>query len=430
MRKKIILAACLAMAAPLPSWGGNNPGAKLAMHVVPSSDFLGCADLLPSACDSINVDASIAEILAAGGYGYVAFVAYDVQGITGAEFVVTGWPTGRGAPLLGGPHWCPDGALTMGDHLGTGGITSFSCEQASGEGLVLIGYCSFGPLDEEDLPITLEYVASDFSYPNDPHNYVLDCTINYQEDSVVAMIGCTIGGAHTSGPECGGREGDGAGGAGDGFWPVVVETGSLFAYGHRLTPPYVFTFEDGRFLANGIQLIPALHRDPPPKVRVTDAHRARHALKVQAFETAAVLFERGWDLAAVADSILKIYDASSIVRSVVPAGDTALKVRWVGDNLGPEYVLIPGEARRSRVPVGREDVCRAKARLLQLSLEGGSIAFVGAGYELVSSSKNLGRVEEEIRILMETGDPRSEQLELLPSYVAADLLDTAFPTEN
>jgi hypothetical protein len=98
------------------------------MHLVAFEQYLDCTDLLPTSCDSINVDLSVAEVLAAGGYGYVAFVAHDVDGITGAEFAVTGWPTGRGAPVLSGPSWCPEDALTLGDALNGGGITTFPCE--------------------------------------------------------------------------------------------------------------------------------------------------------------------------------------------------------------------------------------------------------------------------------------------------------------
>jgi len=193
---------CIALMSTAPAWGGENPSAKLAMHLVASSGYLDCGDLMPAACDSINVDVSVAEILAAGGYGYIAFVAYDVSGITGVEFAVDGWPTGRGAPTLGGPYWCPEGTLAMGDHLGSGGVASFPCVAAPAGGPVLIGYCSFGPLDEEDLPITLDYAASDFSYPDNTHNYVLDCTTDYQEDSVTAVTGCTVGGTYEGQPEC------------------------------------------------------------------------------------------------------------------------------------------------------------------------------------------------------------------------------------
>jgi hypothetical protein len=182
------------------------------MHLVASDQYLDCSGFLPASCDSINVDLSVAEVLAAGGYGYVAFVAYDVDGITGAEFAVSGWPTGRGAPVLSGPSWCPDDALTLGNQLDGGGITSFPCEQASENGIVLIGYCSFGPLDEEDLPITLDYEASSFSYSADPHNYVLDCTVRYEEDIIAAACGCTIGGVEVAGPQCDeGQDGEGEG---------------------------------------------------------------------------------------------------------------------------------------------------------------------------------------------------------------------------
>jgi hypothetical protein len=84
---------------PQTSVAGENPNVKLAMHVIASADSLGWDDLIPAACESINVDISVEELLAAGGYGYIVLLAYDVEGITGIEFALSGWPTGRGAPL-------------------------------------------------------------------------------------------------------------------------------------------------------------------------------------------------------------------------------------------------------------------------------------------------------------------------------------------
>ena len=37
---------------------GDNPSAKLAMHVV-AGYYLDCSDLMPAACESINVDISL-----------------------------------------------------------------------------------------------------------------------------------------------------------------------------------------------------------------------------------------------------------------------------------------------------------------------------------------------------------------------------------
>ena len=64
------------------------------MHVIASDEYLDCADLVPAACESINVDISVAELFEAGGYGYIALLAYDVEEITSAEFALAGWPTG------------------------------------------------------------------------------------------------------------------------------------------------------------------------------------------------------------------------------------------------------------------------------------------------------------------------------------------------
>jgi hypothetical protein len=210
----VLVVACILTALARPLSAGENSSAKLAMHVLASSSYLDCTSLSPSTCDSINVDVSVSEILSAGGYGHVVFLAHDIYGMTGAEFRIDGWPTGRGVPQLVGPEWCPDGVLTMGDHLGTGGITVFPCVNASEGGLVVIGYCSFGPLAGQDMPITLEYAPSDFSDPANPHNYVLDCTVDHQEDITVASTGCTIGGTHAENPDCSGDAGGGDAGEG------------------------------------------------------------------------------------------------------------------------------------------------------------------------------------------------------------------------
>ena len=77
-------------APPQISYAGNNPNAKLALHLVASSDSLGCPELAPAACESINVDLSQEEIRDADGYGYLVLVAYDIDSITGVEFALDG----------------------------------------------------------------------------------------------------------------------------------------------------------------------------------------------------------------------------------------------------------------------------------------------------------------------------------------------------
>jgi hypothetical protein len=187
------------------------------MHLVASDQYLDCSELTPTCCDSINVDLSVAEILAAGGYGYIALVAYDIEGITGAEFAITGWPSGRGAPVLVGPTWCED-ALSLGDHEDGGGITAFEAcvEPDSTSGIAILAYWSFGPLDSTDLPIDFNVAASTYS-DEDSLLIVLDCTVDYEQDDIVAVTGCTVGGIYSgTAPDCtGGQDGGGGGESGD-----------------------------------------------------------------------------------------------------------------------------------------------------------------------------------------------------------------------
>ncbi|MCK4548222.1 MAG: hypothetical protein KAW17_12365 [Candidatus Eisenbacteria sp.] len=433
MMKTTALAACLTLIAAAPSIAGENPNAKLAMHVVASDQYLYCQELTPAVCESINVDVSIQEILAASGYGYIAFVAYDVEGLTGAEFAVSGWPSGRGAPQLSGPYWCPEGTLAMGEHLASGGIASFPCAAASANGLVLIGYCSFGPLDEEDLPVTLEYVASDFSYPDDPHNYVLDCTIDYQEDAVVAATGCTIGGTHEEQPDCpegldggttGGGTDSGEGSADDGAWPVVVQTGTLYVYGNRLDPPYVFTLETSQLFVNGVRLSPPLRRNPPRQVTVTDRIRTMHALFAEAMEVATSLLGTDAPMDTILATVMDRYRQSSVVDSVVAAGGSSIWVYW--NNASYPYrtsVSVPTRIP-SPLPV-RDDLSISFGVLSELRhlLRSSGSVFFGNGYRVAVQDRRSEALDAELRILYETRDPNAEGLRLLRGNVAEELLD-------
>ncbi len=183
-------------------------------------------DLASAACESINVDLSQQEIADADGYRYVVLVAYDIDSITGVEFALDGWPTGRGAPRISEPYWC-EAALTLGDHEDGGGITAFeACVQPDSNRVASLAYWSFGPLDSTDLPIDLAILASTYS-DADSALLVLDCSVDYVQDDLVATSGCALGGVYSgTAPECeeqldgggdqGGSGGDFAGGDEDG----------------------------------------------------------------------------------------------------------------------------------------------------------------------------------------------------------------------
>jgi len=217
-RAAIVIVSAFLFVPPRTCLAGDNPNVKLAMHLIASSDSLSCDDLVPAACESINVDVSIEELFGAEGYGYIALLAYDVSGLTSVEFALDGWPLGRGAPPLTGPSWCTEGATTFGDHLASGGATGLgTCiEPDSTTGLVLLGYLTFGPLDSTDVPIHLDFLPSTYTEPEDSLLAVTDCTEDFVVDEVVSWSGCTIGGTHSgSEPDCPDRGGGEDGGAGE-----------------------------------------------------------------------------------------------------------------------------------------------------------------------------------------------------------------------
>ena len=215
MSGRALLIACVVVPVMVtPVLAGENPNAKLALHVVASYDFLDCVELAPAGCESINVDVSLEELADADGYCYVVLVAYDVDSITGVEFALEGAPSGRGAPAL---TWCED-AISLGDHEDGGGITAFEAcvESDSTSGIATLAYWSFGPLDSTDLPINLSIIPSTYS-DEDSVLYVMDCSVDHVIDDVVLASGCAIGAMYSGAqPECGGLdEGDSTGGGND-----------------------------------------------------------------------------------------------------------------------------------------------------------------------------------------------------------------------
>ncbi len=176
------------------------PGAKFAMHVVASDEYLGCNELMPADVSAINHSVTMGDLITSGYCGYVAFVAYDLTGcITGVEYRVAGWPTGRAGPRFSGPTYCPSAALCMGQPFealgGEGGICAFgTCEWNPEGSLHAFSFIFFDlSLHTDYLPIFVHYAPSCFSFSDNPQNYVLGGTVDYCVEWVVEELGCTIG---------------------------------------------------------------------------------------------------------------------------------------------------------------------------------------------------------------------------------------------
>jgi len=91
MVRYIVITSLVVLVGASACPAGQNSAGKLAMHLVASDQILGCEDLLPASCEDIDGDLSAAELAASSGYGYLAFVAYDVTSVKGVEFAVEGF---------------------------------------------------------------------------------------------------------------------------------------------------------------------------------------------------------------------------------------------------------------------------------------------------------------------------------------------------
>jgi hypothetical protein len=206
MRSLAVLAMfALLISSPVDA---DNELGSLAIHLVASNAYLQCQDLWsPNLdCQDINPDLSVADLVASGGYGHAAFVAYNVDGVSGMEFYVTGWPVGIGTPDFQGPFYCAgEDVIVLGEPFekrgGEGGIVMFPCEQPC-SGAFCFCMISFGPEIYDSLPITISYASSQYSYPPpQSHNWFLDCP-GWVEDVVLYEHDAVIGGECDPIPNC------------------------------------------------------------------------------------------------------------------------------------------------------------------------------------------------------------------------------------
>jgi hypothetical protein len=204
-RVGIIGTALMLLSSPVQA---DNPDGSLAIHLVASNDYLECPDLCPlgMSCLDVDCDLTLAELEVTGGYGYAAFLAYNVTNVSAIEFYVVGWPLGPGSPDFSGPYYCAsEDALVLGEPFekmgGAGGLVEFPCEEPC-TGMFCFCMISFGPDVYGWLPITLAYAPSTFSFPHDPGNYFWNCRPNWEIDPSYYEHYGVIGGECEPIPDC------------------------------------------------------------------------------------------------------------------------------------------------------------------------------------------------------------------------------------
>jgi len=225
IRKLLISGLVLSvLSAPLinKAEAGQNPNTRLAMHLIASDEYLDSFDFRNIEIADIDDDLSLAELALTGYSGFCVLCAYNFEGISGIEFALSGWPNGEGQnPPLPQLRWEPEDYSefvgTLGDHWNGGGATSWGsgyggCE-TSGERVresfwlvwnnhpvyAKIYPFAYFPIElnnyTDKLPITLNFINSPYSDPNNPRIYTLDCSIQFEEDYIdpYHTYSCTIG---------------------------------------------------------------------------------------------------------------------------------------------------------------------------------------------------------------------------------------------
>jgi len=207
-RMRTLALFCAGVCAIVPAASGAtaiNEEVSLAMHVVATGEYLDCEDLCPAemTCLDVNCDLSVAELQAAGGYGYVAFLAYNVDEAAALEFYVVGWPMGPETPDFTGPMYCAgEDAVLFGEPFekrgGQGGAVVFPCEEPCTR-MLCVCTIRFGPTVLDWLPISLQYAPSTFTQPY--VNKIENCT-DWITDPVIYEHGAVIGGDCEPIPNC------------------------------------------------------------------------------------------------------------------------------------------------------------------------------------------------------------------------------------
>ncbi|GEM_PF-3228316 len=225
---RVLLVSLLVLGLPALAFGaGNNPDGRLCMHLVASTDFLYFADdFTPMSIADMNQDLTPVELAAASYSVYVVLCAYNINGLSGIEFAIEGWPSDRGTSPTPSIAWEPDEytgttgeeALTQGDIMSGGGITSWGglyggCDETGtrvrirdwwGDDNNTPGTCDVYPFAyiygdwtayTASLPVTLTFAASTFS--EEPARlYMQDCSVSYEQDDLIPStetFGCIIG---------------------------------------------------------------------------------------------------------------------------------------------------------------------------------------------------------------------------------------------
>ncbi len=227
---RVLLVSLLVLGLPAVAFAGTNPDTRVCMHLIATDQYLVdlyTTDLAELTLADIDQDLTVAELSATGYYAYCILCAYNIDNISGIEFQIDGWPTGRGAPVAPtldyedvtdtqvlaasgfpfGAGGVVTGGLTWGGCDGTG--ANVRQREWWGDDNNSPGNCKIYPFASfwinlstatVTYPINLAWVNSTYSYAGDPHNYVMDCTLAYVEDTVAISdsYGCTIGGDYTT----------------------------------------------------------------------------------------------------------------------------------------------------------------------------------------------------------------------------------------
>ncbi len=228
-----ILGVILGVMISGPAAAGQNPDAKLCMHLIAETGYLedlyttALADLVVG---DIDRDLSLQDLAASGYCGHCIICVYDVEAISGVEFTIEGWPTGPGSPSPPPIQWeDPNHAVVFSDPgfpFGASGMVSWGFEgggcDTTGTRVRLrpcpidgapVESCRIYPFAHFAFnwsflpsfsPFTLTFCASTYGGKTEPHICVMECSAGLATDivDVSSCSGCVFGGEWSAVEPC------------------------------------------------------------------------------------------------------------------------------------------------------------------------------------------------------------------------------------
>ena len=175
----------------------------------------------------------------------------------------------------------------------------------------------------------------------------------------------------------------------------TISTGTVYAYGHELKPPYILEIVDGTLRVNGVQVYPDLaqyaRETPPPEEEISEWTKRTGPIYRKTWDMEARLKKEGKPAAEVTAEIAEfVRQQEDLVDSVTDVHSMGFMVHWKD---GSEEVFITYDRRKDKQTKEEQLQNRLEAWRLRLTMR--NVIVVGDG-TLSCPQKRSAEVYSEI----------------------------------